>query len=263
MSPRYRWHAARYVCPECDGPTEGQAGPDWQTRIRCQDCEWVETYDPAADEFPSDELDRETTAKTSTDNDRSTGDEDLRTDGGRDIDAAGAGGFTPPYQGDPDDWSYGDTRHGFNVPDSVRRGGATGPMGRTELSGNGVSYRSPSFKFRCEECGDVRRFCTSEFVTMYRCHECEGVRWFRFDWDLNRRSEDTGKDLRTDGGHPPATGGPATPPERVGRDGRAFLSEDGPHLCDLCRRTFHDLAELADHNCRAPGGVLVEDGEVT
>ena len=62
-----------------------------------------------------------------------------------------------------------------------------------------------------------------------------------------------------DGGHPPAAGGPATPPERVRRDGRAFLSAEGPHLCDLCRRTFRDLAELAEHNCRAPGGVLLDE----
>jgi len=66
LSPRYRWHAARYVCPECDGPTEGCAGPDFIEKIRCQDCDWVETYDPAADEFASDELDRETSETTST-----------------------------------------------------------------------------------------------------------------------------------------------------------------------------------------------------
>ena len=73
MSPRYRWHAARYVCPECGGPTDGSAGPDFIEKIRCQDCEWVETYDPNADEFASNELDRETSDKTSTDTDQTEG----------------------------------------------------------------------------------------------------------------------------------------------------------------------------------------------
>ena len=61
MRPPYRFHAARYVCPDCDGPTEEAGGHDHILKVRCQDCDWVETFDPAADKFASDELDRETT----------------------------------------------------------------------------------------------------------------------------------------------------------------------------------------------------------
>lgn len=56
MSRPYRWHAARYVCPECGGATEGCGGPDHIVNVRCQDCEWWESFDPAADERPKDTL---------------------------------------------------------------------------------------------------------------------------------------------------------------------------------------------------------------
>lgn len=58
MSPPYRFHATRYACPECGGPTEGAAGPDHIVKVRCQDCDWKRTFDPAADEFASRELER-------------------------------------------------------------------------------------------------------------------------------------------------------------------------------------------------------------
>jgi predicted RNA-binding Zn-ribbon protein involved in translation (DUF1610 family) len=99
--------------------------------------------------------------------------------------------FTEPYQGDPDDWTVDDPKHGFNVPDIVRQGGTTNPMEKQELSGNGTSYRSDNFAFKCEECGAIRRFATSDFMTTYWCRECSDTRWFRFDWDLNRRSVPT------------------------------------------------------------------------
>ena len=58
MTPSYRFHASRYVCPECGGPTEKAGGPDHILKVRCQDCDWWDTFDPAAREFASDELER-------------------------------------------------------------------------------------------------------------------------------------------------------------------------------------------------------------
>ena len=91
-----------------------------------------------------------------------------------------------------DNWSYGDPKVGYDVPMSVRRGGAYRPHLKRELSGNGTAYEAHSAAYECEGCGDVRRFATSELVTSYWCDECSDVRWFRFDWDLNRRSVGTG-----------------------------------------------------------------------
>jgi predicted RNA-binding Zn-ribbon protein involved in translation (DUF1610 family) len=114
-----------------------------------------------------------------------------------DTDNSGSVQYTPPYQADSDDWSLGDANHGFNVPNSVRKGGATCPHERDEIGNNGVSLRAHSVRFRCEECGDVRRFATSDFETTYWCDECEDVRWFKFEWELNRRS--LGADSDRDG----------------------------------------------------------------
>ena len=94
--------------------------------------------------------------------------------------------YTRSYECDPDDWSLDDPRHGFNVPDSIRRGGAINPQEREEIGENGVSLRSHSVYFECEDCGEIRRFATDSFVTQHWCHTCEDVDWFRFDWDLNR-----------------------------------------------------------------------------
>ena len=93
--------------------------------------------------------------------------------------------------------------------------------------------------------------------------EAREVSWIETEGETADQSStetDRSDDVRTDGGHLSAAGGPAAPPERVGRDGRAFLSTEGPHLCDVCRRTFATLNELADHNCRAPGGVYLDGG---
>lgn len=72
MTPKYRWHPARYVCSECSGPTEASCGPDQIVKVRCQDCDYVGTFDPAADQYPSDELER------------------VETDGGREQDSVEA-----------------------------------------------------------------------------------------------------------------------------------------------------------------------------
>jgi len=58
LSPPYRFHASRYACPECGGPTEKAGGPDHILKVRCQDCDWWDTFDPAADEFAPNELER-------------------------------------------------------------------------------------------------------------------------------------------------------------------------------------------------------------
>jgi len=52
VSPPYRFHASRYACPECGGPTEKAGGPDHILKVRCQDCDWWDT------EFAPNELKR-------------------------------------------------------------------------------------------------------------------------------------------------------------------------------------------------------------
>ena len=84
------------------------------------------------------------------------------------------------------EWTLGDSRVGYDVPLSVRQGGATGPMLKRELSGNGTAYESHSVAFECTECGHVQRYATSSFMTMYDCRECNELRWFEFKWELNR-----------------------------------------------------------------------------
>lgn len=86
----------------------------------------------------------------------------------------------------PREWSYGDSKVGHDVPKEVRRGGATGPMLKRDLAGNGTSLESHSVRFECSECGHIQRFATSEFMTMHDCRECNDLRWFEFQWELNR-----------------------------------------------------------------------------
>ena len=83
------------------------------------------------------------------------------------------------FSGDPDEWSYGDPKVGYNVPLSVRRGGATGPMEREEMSGDGVALSGHSASYDCENCGHTQRFVTSEYVTQYRCRGCGEITFFR------------------------------------------------------------------------------------
>jgi hypothetical protein len=106
-----------------------------------------------------------------------------------------ADGYTPPYRGSRDDYNVLEMqKHGYDVPDCVREGGATRPQEREESENGGVFIRSMSFSFECEECSDVRRFSTSDFMTQYWCKKCGAVRWFRFDWELNKRSVETETD---------------------------------------------------------------------
>jgi len=70
------------------------------------------------------------------------------------------------------DWSLGDSTRGYDVPKSVREGGATGPALKKSLGENGTAYESHSVNFECTECGSIRRFATTSFMTMYRCDEC-------------------------------------------------------------------------------------------
>ncbi len=136
------------------------------TEWRCPDCGEVrKTYDgerPDADCLTCGDATEWVPAE-----------KEVRCDGGTTTDSS-------------DEWEYGDPVIGPDVPKSVRRGGATGPAERSELSGNGVALRNHSVAFECTECGDVRRFATAAFMTMYRCHECADTRWFEFKWDLNR-----------------------------------------------------------------------------
>lgn len=85
-----------------------------------------------------------------------------------------------------EDWSVGDPKVGYDVPMSVRKGGATGPMQKIELGGNGTAYHAHSVRFECEECGTVRRFATAAFKTTHWCDECDDLRWYEFKWELNR-----------------------------------------------------------------------------
>lgn len=68
-----------YECPECGADVEAAGGPDGMSCWRCRSCDWSEVYDPAADEFPSEDLDRR---PRSVGSDADWADDDLRTDGG-------------------------------------------------------------------------------------------------------------------------------------------------------------------------------------
>ncbi|MFC7096077.1 hypothetical protein [Halobaculum marinum] len=105
--------------------------------------------------------------------------ERIVTDGGQEIEQR-------RYCGDRDDWEYGDPCVGYNVPLSMRKGGATGPMVKKTFGTRGTSYKSHSVATACEDCGIVRYFASSGFVTSYWCANCDDVRWFYFRWDLNR-----------------------------------------------------------------------------
>ncbi len=57
MSP-YKWRPSNYLCPDCERRLQAKAGPDGLKAERCPDCDWSKVFDPNADEFPSQELDR-------------------------------------------------------------------------------------------------------------------------------------------------------------------------------------------------------------
>lgn len=59
MSP-YSWRPSNYQCPGCETRLESKAGPDGLNAQRCPNCEWWKVYDPAADEFATNELERVT-----------------------------------------------------------------------------------------------------------------------------------------------------------------------------------------------------------
>jgi len=86
------------------------------------------------------------------------------------------------YDGDPDQWEYGDPYVGHGVPNRIRKGGATNPMEKKSLGGNGVSYRSHSVAFECDNCGHVQRYATSDFQTMGHCRGCGDTQLFKFDF---------------------------------------------------------------------------------
>lgn len=74
MTP-YSWRPGSYLCPDCGTRTESKGGPDGLNAHRCPDCGWSKCYDPNADEFASNELDRVKSAKTSTDTEQEASDE--------------------------------------------------------------------------------------------------------------------------------------------------------------------------------------------
>lgn len=54
---RPHWRPSNYVCPKCGRRLEASNGPDGLSAERCE-CGWSKVYDPNADEWPSQELDR-------------------------------------------------------------------------------------------------------------------------------------------------------------------------------------------------------------
>ena len=59
-------------------------------------------------------------------------------------------------------------------------------MEREEIGDNGVSLTGHAVNFECPDCGAIKRFVTSAFVTTHYCDECGDLRWFEFKWELNR-----------------------------------------------------------------------------
>lgn len=153
-------------CPrdDCDGELQQQD----EFNVLCLSCEGVWTHWTDESDHVLVTETQETVARKPR----------VATDGGQSVDGT--------------EWEYGDPVVGPSVPKNVREGGATQPMLKLELSGNGTAYEGHSVAFECTECGTVRRFVTPAFMTMYRCDECEDVCWFEFQWDLNRtRDTDT------------------------------------------------------------------------
>ena len=88
------------------------------------------------------------------------------------------------YDGDPDEWGYGDPKVGYNVPLPVREGGATRPMEREELSGNGVAYSGHSAPYVCQNCGNVHHLVTPDYQGVNRCRGCGELVTFRLQgWE--------------------------------------------------------------------------------
>jgi ssDNA-binding Zn-finger/Zn-ribbon topoisomerase 1 len=52
------WRPSNYVCPACGRRLEAASGPDGLTAERCPNCDYSKAFDPNADEWASDELDR-------------------------------------------------------------------------------------------------------------------------------------------------------------------------------------------------------------
>ena len=91
---------------------------------------------------------------------------------------------------DKQEWTHGDSKVGPHVPKRVREGGATKPMLKRDLSGNGTAYEGHAVDFECSNCGNIQRYVTSKFTTMAACRECSDLerdlRLFEFKWELNR-----------------------------------------------------------------------------
>lgn len=90
------------------------------------------------------------------------------------------------YSGEPEDYEYGDPKVGHGVPKIVRRGGATKPLEKEELAGNGTAFRGHAALYECENCGALKRFVTADFMTRYYCDECGETHFFEFQWEFNR-----------------------------------------------------------------------------
>jgi len=73
----YSWRRGWYLCPECGTRTESKGGPDGLNAHRCPACGWEKVYDPAADEFASDELGRATAGIESTERSHSGAEEHI------------------------------------------------------------------------------------------------------------------------------------------------------------------------------------------
>jgi len=56
MDRTYQFYPTRYACPQCGSSTDKESGPDQITKYQCQECEWWETFNSAADEFATEQL---------------------------------------------------------------------------------------------------------------------------------------------------------------------------------------------------------------
>jgi hypothetical protein len=186
------------VGPDDVLPDGGSVTSEWT--LTCLDCDWRQTVSATGHprDGPPDDVEAAVTRHKHTspgdhvvrvagriDDDGDDLDPSLLTDGGR----ATARERLNRGSGD---WSYGDSNRGPGVPWTVRRGGATSPMQRIELDGNGVAYEGDSAEYECAGCGTWRRFVTSAFALQFNCPVCNDLCWFVFEFERNRVGTDGG-----------------------------------------------------------------------
>jgi len=93
------------------------------------------------------------------------------------------------YGGEPEDWQYGEPYVGHGVPNRVRKAGATKPMEKRDLGGNGTSYRSHCVEFECDNCGHIQRYATAALQTMGHCRGCGDTQLFKFEYSADSSTD--------------------------------------------------------------------------